>query len=235
MDGKNELKNLTIEEMDKRGEWVKICLDGYRNKQKLLTAAYYNDCVTLDIKPYGMSQIAWDTVREFNLEAAKAKQRIQDEKNDHWALMITYNPKIENQKYNHLKTILDNLLKLKTLAPYVKASSIEQRGEDEEDMGKGAHFHLLLETHTNRRTYWLQKIGQALAKYDLFDKEKSGELQGRFSPSVDIKWYRKYEQNELTIPKKIKYISGDKCEEKMKKVNVDKKWIEINKSVVDFS
>lgn len=209
-------------------EWWSVQKNGYKNAQKLLAQEYYKYCVEFDEKPLGMSDTAWEYNKEYNKKLMDMRQRKKDDKCDHWCLLITYNPPPENQNWKHVKEIHDNIKRLKFFNPHIRASSIEQRGETKEDMGKGAHFHILVETHTIRKSQWLLKLGQCLSKYKLY-KDKV------FNPSVDIKWYFKYEQNELTIPKKIAYIEGEKTNDKLKKVEIDKIWREFNKSVIEFS
>lgn len=221
----------TNEEMDDMMEMRKLCKNGFQNQVKLESQAYAKACFKYGEKPLGVRVCEWQALQPYMEKWNEMKQRQKDDKNDHWALMLTYNPPEEKANYLHVNEIKKNLERLKYFNPHQKASSIEQRGSTEDEMGKGAHCHILWETHTNGKSRWLAKLGQCLKKYKLYDNKTK-----KFDPSIDLKWYFKYEQEELTIPKKIDYINGLKGPlDKIAKVKIDKKWREINKSVCDFS
>lgn len=142
----------TDDEVRLCSEMRTIWRSGINDALKGEAREYTRSCIELGEKPLGITSMEWQAI-EPNLKAAQEmKQRKKDLKNDHWAMLLTYNPPVDKQTYAHVKDIRDGVCRMKMFKEATVATALEQRGETKETMGNGAHCHILMDTHRLRRS-----------------------------------------------------------------------------------
>lgn len=128
-----------------------------------------------------------------------------------WHLTVNVNYKVVNQAMAMKK--LHKFLEKSFIKQY--AYSIEQRGETEEEMGKGLHFHILVEQTARDLSTFKTGVKNSFNKIcDVSNREILC-----FKPKVD----------EQALKDCYRYINGVKVdEEKQQRIEIDNKFREKN-------